>query len=184
MPTPRKSAPSAKSPAARAPAAKSAPSAPVAELSHPLPEPGVEPVEVAEALVEQFDGFGDFVRRSGELGLEQARASLDRVKEAAGQAAGDLEAVLTAASAGATELNLKALDAAQASADAAFDFARSLASARSLAEIVELQTAHMRQQMEAANAQMRAYADLARKVSADTLTPLGQTLEKTFGRAA
>lgn len=186
MATPRKNAPTSKSSArsAAGSASVASPSHAAAEPAHPLAEPGVEPIEIVDTISEQFEGVGELVRRTGELGLEHARVSYDRVKEAAGEAAGNLEAALTAANTGAKELNLKAIDLVQASADAAFELARSLAAAKSVSEMLELQTAHVRKQFEAMNEQMQQYAELARKVSSDALSPIGQTLEKTFGSAA
>ena len=186
MATPRKNAPRPKSSGRTAASATSVASAPhaAAEPAHPLAEPGVEPIEIVDTITEQIEGVSELVRRSGELGLEHARVSYDSVKEAAGEAAGNLEAALTAANTGAKELNLKAIDVVQASTEAAFELARSLAAAKTVSEMIELQTAHARKQFETMNEQMKQYAELARKVTSDALSPLSQTLEKTFGRAA
>jgi phasin len=187
MATPRKNAPTSKSSARTAAstmAVASASHAAAAEPAHPLAEPGVEPIEIVDTISEQIEGVSELVRLSGELGLEHARVSYDSVKEAAGEAAGNLEAALAAANTGAKELNLKAIDVVHASAEAAFELARSLAAAKTVSEMIELQTAHARKQFETMNEQMKQYAELARKVTSDALSPLSQTLEKTFGRAA
>jgi len=186
MATPRKNAPRPKSSVRTAASGASFASAShaAAEPAHPLAEPGVEPIEIVDTISEQLEGVSELVRRSGELGLEHVRVSYDNVKEAAGEAAGNLEAAIVAANTGAKELNLKAIDVVQASTEAAFELARSLATAKTVSEMIELQTAHARKQFEAMNEQMKQYAELARKVSSEALSPLSHTFEKTFGRAA
>ena len=80
------------------------------------------------------------------------------------------------------EFNMKAIDAVKASTDAMFEFARALAGARTMSQLVELQTEHVRRQFETANAQAREFAELASKVSARTMAPLGETMGKAFGQ--
>lgn len=151
--------------------------APVA-LSGPM-----DPVEIAEGASEQFQDVGEVIRQSAELTLEQSRATYDRLRKAAEEAASNMEAAVTAAGEGVVELNIKAIDAARSTTDAGFEFARALAGARTMSDIVVLQSEHMRRQFEAANDLAREFTELATRISARATAPLTDSLGKTFGHA-
>ncbi len=153
------------------------------EPARPLDEP-VGPAEVVEAIPEQVEGVGEMFRQSAELTLEQARTSYERMRQAAEEATANLEAAVAAASSGVTELNLKAFEAVKTSSDVAFDFVRAMSGARTLSDVVSLQSEHMRKQFETMNAQAKEFADLANKVSARAMAPMSDTLGKSFGAAA
>jgi phasin len=146
----------------------------------PLAEP-VDPVEVVESIPEEVEAAADVLRQSAELTFEQARSSYDQMRVAAEEATSNIGSAVVAASSGMTELNLKALDALKNSTDAAFDFVHALAGARTLSDVVSIQSEHMRKQLEMANAQTREFAELAGKVSARAMAPLSETINKSFG---
>lgn len=143
----------------------------------------VDPVEIAEGATEQLQGVGEVIRQSAELTLEQSRASYDRMRNAAEEAASNMEAAVTAAGEGVLELNMKAIDAARSTTDASFEFARALAGARTMSDVVVLQSEHLRKQFEAANTMAREFAELATRISARATAPLTDSLGKTFGHA-
>lgn len=149
----------------------------------PLDAP-VDPVEVADSIPEEVEEVGEVIRQSAELTMEQARTSYDRMRLAAEEATANIEAAVAAASSGVAELNLKAIDAVKTSTDAAFELVRAMADAKTFADVLSLQTEHMRKQFETMNAQAKEFAELAGKVSVRAMAPLNDTLGKAFGAAA
>ena len=82
-----------------------------------------------------------------------------------------LEKSFDAAGQGAAALNRKIIEIAQRNLNSGFDLAKSLAGAKNLAEIVELQTAYWQKQLDALTAQAEEVRALATKVAADTVEP-------------
>jgi phasin len=148
-----------------------------------LAEP-IGPVEIAQALPEQAEGVGEMIRQSAELTLESARTSYDRMRAAAEEATANLEEALACACSGVAEMNLKAIEAVKSSTDAVFELAGKMAGVTTVADLLALQAEHFRRQVETASAQAQEFAELARKVSAQAVAPLSDTLAKTFGAAA
>jgi phasin len=81
---------------------------------------------------------------------------------------------------GATEYNLKALDALRENVNSAFDYAKEIAGAKTLAEAVELSATHMRKQFETLSAQTKELTALAQKVATDTAEPIKAGVSKSF----
>jgi phasin len=149
--------------------------------TRPLSQPA-DPLEIAEAFPEQIMEARDIIAQSVELTVGEARTASDRIRKAADEATSGVEGVLAAAGSGFAEFNLKAIEAVKASTDAMFDFARAMAGARTMSQVVELQTEHVRRQFEAANTQAKEFAELASRVSARAMAPLGDTIGKAFGQ--
>jgi len=164
--------------------APNAEAAPVSEETVPTFEEPIGPVEIAEAVSDEAESVGEAIRHSTDLTIEQSRASYDRMRQAAEEATANIEAAVTAASSGVAELNLKAFEAVRSSADAAFEFFRAMTEAKTPADLVALQTEHIRKQVESMSAQSREFAELAGKVSVRAFAPLNETFGKTFGAAA
>jgi hypothetical protein len=81
------------------------------------------------------------------------------------------EAYERSAGQGTAALNRKIIEIAQWNLNSGFDLAKSLAGAKNLAEIVELQAAHWQKQIDALTAQAEEVRALATKVAADTVEP-------------
>jgi phasin len=122
----------------------------------------------------------EMVRSFAEKGVQQAKDNYAKFKSAADQATLALEDTYVSASKGAAELNLKALDALRTNVNAAFDYTRELLAARTLADAVELSSAHVRKQFEVLSAQTRELAETAQKIAAETAEPLKASVEKNF----
>lgn len=122
----------------------------------------------------------EMVRLFAEKGVQQAKDNYAKFKSAADQATLALEDTYVSASKGAAEFNLKALDALRTNVNAAFDYTRELLAARTLADAVELSSAHVRKQFEVLSAQTRELAETAQKIAAETAEPLKASVEKNF----
>jgi phasin len=132
-------------------------------------KPSAEKVEMPEV-----------VRQFAETGVKQAKDAYSRMKTAAEETTDMLEDAYASATRGATELNLKALDALRANVNAGFDYARELVSVKSLSEAVELSASQIRHHFDALSAQARELSALAQKVAAETSEPIKSGVTKTF----
>ena len=124
--------------------------------------------------------FQETLRQAIEKGLADSRAAYARAKEAADEATSALETSVAKASQGVIDLNTKALDVLRANFDAGVDFAKAAINSKTVGELVTLHSDHASKQVEALAAQAKEFGDLARKVAADTATPIKTQVAKTF----
>jgi phasin len=122
----------------------------------------------------------EIVREFAEKGVKQAKEGYDKIKAAAEETTDLLENTYTAASKGATEFNMKALDALRANVNASFDFTAAIFGTKTLAEAAEISTAHFRKQFEALTEQTKDLSSLAQKIAAETSEPIKTGVSKTF----
>jgi phasin family protein len=77
-----------------------------------------------------------------------------------------------AAGQGAASFNRKIVDIARRNVNSGFDLAKSLAGAKNLADMVELQAGYWRKQFDALTAQAEEVRALSTKVTADAAAPI------------
>lgn len=123
-------------------------------------------------------------REIAEKSVAQAKEAYDKVKAAAEEATDALEDTYTTAAKGASDYNLKVIEAARANTNAAFDFAREMLDVKTLSEAVELSTAHARKQFEQLSEQTKELAALAHKVANESAEPLRNSVNKAFRKVA
>lgn len=151
--------------------AKAAKAAPAASMTAPF-----EAFSMGVPNVEMPAAFRDFA----EKGIAQARDAYAKMKTAAEDATDMVEDTYETAREGAFSIGVKAIDSAKANTDASFALARDLFGAKTVAEVIELQTTFARQQFEAVTAQFKEFQELCQKVVADTTKPVTSKVEKTF----
>jgi phasin len=135
------------------------------EVYNPLAQ--FESMKFDTAIPEAMRAFaGTAVTQSREA-YERAKTTLDANLHA-------IERSYDAAGQAATALNRKIIDIAQRNVNSGFDLAKSLASAKNLAEIVELQGAYWRKQIETLMAQAEEVRELSVNASADVAEPIKQ----------
>jgi phasin len=133
------------------------------ETFNPLSQ--FESMQFDTAIPEAMRAFaGTAVMQSREA-YERAKATLDAGVEA-------IERSYDAAGQAANALNRKIIDIAQRNVNSGFDLAKSLASAKNLAEMVELQGAYWRKQLEALMAQAEEVRELSVNASVDVAEPI------------
>ena len=115
--------------------------------------------------------FPETARVFAEKTVAQTR-EVCRSKDALEAAVDTMEKSFDAAGQGAVALNRKIIDIAQRNVNSGFDLANSLAGAKNLAEIVELQAGYWRKQFGALAAQAEEVRALSTKVTADTAEPV------------
>jgi len=126
----------------------------------------------------------EMVRDFAEKGVQQAKEVYARIKSAAEETTDVLEDTYTSATKGATEFNLKALEALRVNMNASFDYTRELFGSKTLAEAVELSATHLRKQFESLSAQGKTLSALAQKVATETAEPIKSGVEKAMKKVA
>jgi len=122
----------------------------------------------------------EMLREMAEKGAQQAKDTYARFKTAAEEATDLIEDAYLHTSKGATEFNLKALEALRVNVNSGFDYARGLLATKSLSEAVELSASHVRKQFDALSGQAKELSALAQKVAADASEPVKSGVSKTF----
>jgi phasin len=104
--------------------------------------------------------------------VTQTRDVYERSKNALEAGLDAVEQAFDAVGQGATALNRKVIDIAQRNVNSGFDLAKSLAAAKSVPQIVELQAGYWRNQFGTLSAQAEELRALSTKVAADTIEPI------------
>ena len=165
-------------PAEPAPVAPPAEPKPV-EAKPAAPKPAAaKPAAKAPVAAADMAGVQDNLRKAASKTIEQGRVAFERMKEASDEATHTIEASLAASSKGAAELASKALAVAKLNANATFDHLKALAGAKTLADAVSMHGQFIRAQSEAAIAQAKEFAELARKAATDAAAPIQEQIKK------
>lgn len=108
------------------------------------------------------------VRALAEKTVDQTRAAYDRSTDAFEASVTTFEQSFDAAGQGAVAFNRKFIDIARRNLNSSFDLVKSLAGAKSLTDMVEVQAAFWRKQFGALTAQAEEVRALSTKVTDDT----------------
>jgi phasin len=130
---------------------------------------GMDPSRMSEA-------FRAMTQRS----VEQSREAYGRMKSAAEDATRTLEATMENAHNGSLQLSKQAIEAMRRNADLGFAHLEKLMGAKSFAEVIELQTSYVRQQVETSTDQAKEMQSLTQALAQEMLKP-GR---EAFGRAS
>ena len=131
-----------------------------------------------EALLET--AFPQAAREFAEKTVAQTREAYERSNQVLETTLETIEKSFDAAGQGAVALNRKIIEIAQRNLNSGFDLAKQLAGAKNLAEIVELQAAYWRKQMDALTSQAEEVRTLATKVAADTGAPTKEHVTRSM----
>ena len=112
--------------------------------------------------------------------MAESRAAFAKAKTAADDAASAIEVCFAAAKDGAFAINAKGFEALRANADANFDFLKSVFAAKSLSDVVALQTEFARKQVETLTSQSKDLGALTQKAMADAVEPFKEQVAKSF----
>ena len=151
----------------------------------PAPEPDLAAVvpnveEAVAAVVEPTAEIQQSVRTALEKGVADSRAAFAKAKASVDDAANAFELSFAAAKDGAIALNAKALEALRANAEANFDFVKASFAAKSLSDLVALQTEFTRKQVDAVTIQFKDLGALTQKAMAETIEPIKEQVAKSF----
>jgi phasin len=143
----------------------------------------VVPPEVAkifEAPAKSITEMQEKMRAMIEKGIAETRGAYTKAKSAADETNSALEASFATAKTGAVEINSKVFEALRASADANFDFVKSILGVKSIADYVTLHSEFARKQIETLTGQTKEIAALAQKVATETAEPIKTRVAKTL----
>src|SRR6476646_10080686 len=113
--------------------------------------------------------------------VDQSREVYDRSKDALDASVTTLERTFDAAGQGAVAFNRKFIDIAQRNVNSGFNLAKSLAGAKNLSEMVELQAAYWQKLLGTLTSQVEEVRALSTKLAAAAVEPLkgaGETRRK------
>jgi phasin len=122
----------------------------------------------------------DQIRAFAEKGVEQSKEAYAKLKTGAEETQKVLESTYETAKTVSSDLSLKTIAVLRANADAGFSHLEALVGARSLSEVVELQTAFVRKQVEASVKQAKDFQAVATKAAEDVSKPVKTAVEKAF----
>ena len=120
------------------------------------------------------------VRALAENTVDQTREAYHRSTDAFDASVATFEKSFDAAGQGAAAFNRKIIDIARRNVNSGFDLAKSLAGAKNLAEIVELQSAFIRHQFDVFANQASEIRALTTKIAADTAEPIKAQVTRSF----
>jgi phasin len=115
-----------------------------------------------------------------EKGVIESRAAFAKAKTAADETASALEVSFAAAKDGALAIHAKAFETLRVNADANFDFLKAVFGAKSLPDLVTLQTEFARKQVETMTSQTKDFGAMAQKAMADAVEPIKEQVVKSF----
>ncbi len=137
-----------------------------------------------EAIVEPAMEMQETVRNALQKGVVESRAAFTKAKVSAEEATNALELSFAAAKDGAIAFNAKAFAAARAYAEASFDLVKATLSAKTVADLIALQSDFARKQTDAVVVQVKDLVELAQRTVAETIEPIKDRLTKAFNIAA
>lgn len=122
----------------------------------------------------------DQVRAFAEKGIEQSKEAYSKLKTNAEEAQKALESTYETVKSVGNDLSLKAIAALRANSEAGFSHLEALVGAKSLSEVIELQTAFVRKSVETAVEQAKDLQAVTSKAAEDVSKPIKTAFEKTF----
>lgn len=118
------------------------------------------------------------MREAAEKSVAQAKEAYEKMKSAAEETTDMIEDTYATYTKGAVEIAGKAFDNTKTNTAAMLDFAKDMMTVKSVAELVEKQTAFARAQFEAFSAQSKEMQTIAQKIANDTTAPMKAATEK------
>ena len=136
--------------------------------------------EAVEAIIEPALEMQDSVRSALQKGVVESRAAFVKAKVSAEDAANAFELSFAAAKDGVIAFNTKAFAAAQANAEANFEFVKAAVAVKTVGDLVSLQNDFARKQTDAVVVQFKDLAETAKKTVVEAFEPLKGQLTKSF----
>ena len=118
------------------------------------------------------------VRAMAERAVDQSREVYDRSKDALDASVATLERTFDAAGQSAVAFNRKIIDIAQRNVNSGFDLAKSLAGAKNLSEMVELQAAYWQKLLGTLTSQAEEVRAFSTKLVAAAGEPLKEQVKR------
>jgi len=120
------------------------------------------------------DGYRDYAEKT----LEQSKEAYSKMKTMAEDTSKTIETTMQNAQAGTVEVGLKAIDAVRSTVDASLHHMEALLGVKSVAELIELQTAYVRKQTELSADHAKLMQEAARSAIENVAKPAKTAVEK------
>ena len=120
----------------------------------------------------------DQIRAFTDKGVEQSKEAYAKVKSSAEETKKAFDQSFEIAKAVSSDLSLKTISAFRANAEVGFAHLEALVSAKTLSEVVELQTAFLRKQVEKTVEQAKEFQAVTTKAVEDVSKPIKTAFEK------
>ena len=152
-----------------------------------MPKIPAKTADVAETTVThvEFPSFdaskaADQVRAFAEKGIEQSKEAYAKLKNGAEETQKALESTFETVKSAGSDLSLKTIAALRSNSEATFAHLEALVGAKSLSEVVELQTAFVRKTVETAVEQAKELQAVSSKAAEDVSKPIKTAFEKSW----
>ena len=122
----------------------------------------------------------DQVRAFAEKGIEQSKEAYSKMKTGAEEAQKALESTFETVKSAGSDVSLKTIAALRSNSEATFAHLEALVGAKSLSEVVELQTAFVRKSVETAVEQVKELQAVGTKAAEDVSKPIKTAFEKAM----
>ncbi|MDX8439478.1 phasin [Mesorhizobium australafricanum] len=122
----------------------------------------------------------DQMRAFAEKGVEQSKEAYAKLKTGAEETQKVLESTYETAKAVSSDVSLKTIATLRANAEASFSHLEALVGAKTLSEVVELQTSFLRKRFEMAVEQAKEFQTVATKAVEDVSKPVKSAFEKAM----
>lgn len=149
----------------------------VGEVAHEIVEAAQETLTAASSIVELSIEAAAPLQEVTETAVHQAKAFAEESIEAVEEAA-------ATAPAGLSALGLKAVENACVNASAYLDHVNDLIGAKSIPDVIELNTSFARKVAETLTAQAREFGEIAQRTASDATGSIKARLERVFKLAA
>ncbi len=136
--------------------------------------------ELAEVVAFDPSKATDQIRAFAEKGVEQSKEAYAKIKTGAEEAQKALESTYETVKTVSSDLSMQTIAALRANAAAGFDHLEALVGAKSLSEVVELQTAYLRKRVEMTVEQAKEMQAVTTKAAEDVSKPVKGLFEKAM----
>ena len=123
------------------------------------------------------------IQQMAEDGVAKTREAFEKVQAVSLDNMKTMETVMLTAQAGARSIGEKVLRNIEVNTDAAFDAAEAMSRARTIPEVLKLQTSFVQQQLTASAAQAKELFELSTKVAQQSFETMNAAATKTFEQA-
>ncbi len=120
----------------------------------------------------------DQFRAIAEKGVEQSKEAYDKMKNGAEETQKALESTFETAKSVSSDLSMKTISALRANAEAGFSHLEALLGAKSVSEVMELQTSFLRKRVEMTVEQVKDMQAVSTKAAEEVSKPIKAVFEK------
>jgi phasin len=127
---------------------------------------------------------GSHEKAVSDKGAAIASETLEKGKAAAEQATRAVQQSYSITVDNIRDFNIKMIDMAQANAEAVFEFARQLATAKQPSDMIKLWTAHAEKQFDLLTEQTKELSSLGQKIAGESVEPITRGVNQAFKKAS